>query len=196
MTVSQETLQAGLSKTLDGTDFESLGKKYEGKVRDCYTADGKRYIVVTDRISAFDRVLGTLPYKGQVLNVRGRLIPLVPLGRLFNLTGPVNPCDAMVVIAQCEGRSMGLIVDELIVQQQVVIKSLGQRFEHVKGIAGAAILGDGKVGLILVPDGAGKGRDARDDDGAEQHEGHQAVHPSHSQTEKLKIEKRMRRALL
>ena len=68
MTVSPKVLQEGLSKTLDGTNFESLGRKYEGKVRDCYIADGKRYIVVTDRISAFDRVLGTLPYKGQVLN--------------------------------------------------------------------------------------------------------------------------------
>jgi len=68
MAVSLEVLTEGLSKTLDGTDFEALGHKYEGKVRDCYTAHGKRYIIVTDRISAFDRVLGTLPYKGQVLN--------------------------------------------------------------------------------------------------------------------------------
>jgi phosphoribosylaminoimidazole-succinocarboxamide synthase len=69
MTVSQEVLREGLQKTLAGTDFPSLGKKYEGKVRDNYTtADGRRVLVVTDRISAFDRVLGTLPYKGQVLN--------------------------------------------------------------------------------------------------------------------------------
>lgn len=68
MTVSQQTLEKGLERTLEGTHFESLGRKYEGKVRDCYIADGKRTIVVTDRISAFDRVLGTLPYKGQVLN--------------------------------------------------------------------------------------------------------------------------------
>ena len=68
MTLSQETLQRGLSTTLEATDFEALGEKYEGKVRDCYIAEGKRYIVVTDRISAFDRVLGTLPFKGQVLN--------------------------------------------------------------------------------------------------------------------------------
>src|SRR5688572_2830052 len=69
MTVSHETLRQGLQKTLTGTDFPSLGKKYEGKVRDNYsTADGRRILVVTDRISAFDRVLGTLPYKGQVLN--------------------------------------------------------------------------------------------------------------------------------
>jgi phosphoribosylaminoimidazole-succinocarboxamide synthase len=68
MTVSQEILTEGLSKTLKGTNFESLGRKYEGKVRDCYITDGRRYIVVTDRISAFDRVLTTLPFKGQVLN--------------------------------------------------------------------------------------------------------------------------------
>ncbi len=68
MAVAESTLVEGLSKTLDGTNFESLGERYEGKVRDNYTRDGRRIIVVTDRISAFDRVLGTLPYKGQVLN--------------------------------------------------------------------------------------------------------------------------------
>ncbi len=67
--VDQATLQSALGSTLDKTDFVSLGSKYEGKVRDNYTTkDGRRFIVVTDRISAFDRVLGTLPFKGQVLN--------------------------------------------------------------------------------------------------------------------------------
>jgi phosphoribosylaminoimidazole-succinocarboxamide synthase len=51
------------------TDLGRLGVKYEGKVRDNYTTpDGRRFIVVTDRISAFDRVLGAIPFKGQVLN--------------------------------------------------------------------------------------------------------------------------------
>ena len=64
-----ETLRKGLTITLDRTDLPGLGKKYQGKVRDNYTTDdGRRFIVVTDRISAFDRVLGTLPFKGQVLN--------------------------------------------------------------------------------------------------------------------------------
>jgi phosphoribosylaminoimidazole-succinocarboxamide synthase len=67
VTVSAETLKQGLSLTLDATDLD-VGVKYEGKVRDNYTVDGKRIIVVTDRISAFDRVLGTLPFKGQILN--------------------------------------------------------------------------------------------------------------------------------
>ena len=68
MAVATAVLEEGLSKTLDGSSFESLGERYEGKVRDNYTRDGRRTIIVTDRISAFDRVLGTLPYKGQVLN--------------------------------------------------------------------------------------------------------------------------------
>jgi phosphoribosylaminoimidazole-succinocarboxamide synthase len=63
------TLRKGLSLTLDSTQLDAFGTKYEGKVRDNYsTNDGRRFIVVTDRISAFDRVIGTLPFKGQVLN--------------------------------------------------------------------------------------------------------------------------------
>jgi phosphoribosylaminoimidazole-succinocarboxamide synthase len=63
------TLRAALALTLEATDFSELGRKYRGKVRDNYTTpDGRRYIVTTDRISAFDRVLGTLPLKGQLLN--------------------------------------------------------------------------------------------------------------------------------
>jgi phosphoribosylaminoimidazole-succinocarboxamide synthase len=66
--VSDDQIRAQLSKTLAKTDLPTLGKKYEGKVRDCYTKGGRRTIVVTDRISAFDVVLGTIPFKGQVLN--------------------------------------------------------------------------------------------------------------------------------
>jgi phosphoribosylaminoimidazole-succinocarboxamide synthase len=66
--VSNELIRAQLVKTLEKTDFPELGDKYVGKVRDCYSKDGRRTIVVTDRISAFDVVLGTIPFKGQVLN--------------------------------------------------------------------------------------------------------------------------------
>ncbi|HNO78552.1 MAG TPA: chemotaxis protein CheW [Phycisphaerae bacterium] len=87
--------------------------------------------------------------KGLVLNARGRLIPLVPLGPLFDFGQEIDPCEAIVVIAQYEGGEIGIVVDELIGQQQVVIKPLGERFQKLRGISGAAILGDGKVGLIL-----------------------------------------------
>ncbi len=67
--IDRDMLSRALSTTLDHTRLDALGRKYEGKVRDNYTTtDGRRYIVVTDRISAFDRVIGTLPFKGQVLN--------------------------------------------------------------------------------------------------------------------------------
>jgi phosphoribosylaminoimidazole-succinocarboxamide synthase len=66
--VTREILEAQLSRTLDKTDLPILGRKHEGKVRDSYVKNGKRAIVVTDRISAFDVVLGTIPFKGQVLN--------------------------------------------------------------------------------------------------------------------------------
>ncbi|MBZ0118291.1 MAG: phosphoribosylaminoimidazolesuccinocarboxamide synthase [Sandaracinaceae bacterium] len=68
MPVDPEILRRGLALTLERTDLPELGRKIEGKVRDSYLADGKRILVCTDRISAFDRVLGTLPFKGQVLN--------------------------------------------------------------------------------------------------------------------------------
>jgi phosphoribosylaminoimidazole-succinocarboxamide synthase len=66
--VDPASLQRALPHCLARTDFRSLGEKYEGKVRDNYARGGRRFIVVTDRISAFDRVLGTVPFKGQVLN--------------------------------------------------------------------------------------------------------------------------------
>src|SRR5687767_9683422 len=67
--ITPDVLRAQLGRTLERTSFEHLGTLYEGKVRDNYTtADGRRILVATDRISAFDVVLGTIPFKGQVLN--------------------------------------------------------------------------------------------------------------------------------
>jgi phosphoribosylaminoimidazole-succinocarboxamide synthase len=68
-TVDETVIQQALAFPLERTDFPKLGTKYEGKVRDNYSSpDGRRIIIATDRISAFDRVLGTLPLKGQLLN--------------------------------------------------------------------------------------------------------------------------------
>jgi len=68
-TLDAETLRRALPYPLERTNFEGLGARYEGKVRDNYSCpDGRRVIVATDRISAFDRILGTLPLKGQLLN--------------------------------------------------------------------------------------------------------------------------------
>lgn len=66
--VSDERMALELEGTLDGTSFTHLGLAHHGKVRDSYIDGGVRTIVTTDRQSAFDRVLGTIPFKGQTLN--------------------------------------------------------------------------------------------------------------------------------
>ncbi|NRA09028.1 MAG: phosphoribosylaminoimidazolesuccinocarboxamide synthase [Myxococcales bacterium] len=68
MGVDPRLLHEQCGRTLDQTDFSELGRAEIGKVRDSYIRDKRRYIVVTDRVSCFDVVVGTLPFKGQVLN--------------------------------------------------------------------------------------------------------------------------------
>ena len=61
-------IKSQFNKTLDGTNFSSLGELYKGKVRDNYIKGDTRIIIATDRLSAFDRVITTIPFKGQMLN--------------------------------------------------------------------------------------------------------------------------------
>jgi two-component system chemotaxis sensor kinase CheA len=85
-----------------------------------------------------------------MVQVRDRLIPSLHLGELFDVAGAQQDVtNATVVVLEDNGRPTALIVDELIGKQEVVIKSLGSTFEGVRGVAGGAILGDGRVGLIL-----------------------------------------------
>ena len=66
--LTQEELMAAIPHVLGTVDVPGLGEKIEGKVRDIYQRAGQRILITTDRVSAFDRVLGLIPYKGQVLN--------------------------------------------------------------------------------------------------------------------------------
>lgn len=66
--LTHEELLAAIPNALHHVDLDGWGEKIEGKVRDIYARDGKRILITTDRVSAFDRVLGVIPYKGQVLN--------------------------------------------------------------------------------------------------------------------------------
>lgn len=64
----EEIIRKQLSNTLEATNFSSLGRLYKGKVRDNYIQDDKRIIIASDRLSSFDRVITTIPFKGQMLN--------------------------------------------------------------------------------------------------------------------------------
>lgn len=88
--------------------------------------------------------------RARMIRVRDTLMPLVSLADLFAVDGAVaDPCAATVVVIEDDERRVALQVDELLGKQEVVIKSLGGAFAHVRGVAGGAILGDGRVGLIL-----------------------------------------------
>lgn len=88
--------------------------------------------------------------EGTVVRVRNEYLPLVDLRDWFELPGARRAThDAIVVIVESEGRKVALQIDELVGQQQVVIKSLEANYRRVRGISGATILGDGRVSLIL-----------------------------------------------
>jgi two-component system chemotaxis sensor kinase CheA len=89
-----------------------------------------------------------------MVQVRERLIPILHVGELFAVPGARQTItDGTVVVIEDNGRLIALVVDELLGKQEVVIKSLGDAFQNVKGVAGGAILGDGRIGLILDASG-------------------------------------------
>lgn len=88
--------------------------------------------------------------QGRVVKVRGEYLPLIPLYQMFNIEPRLtDPCEGILVILEAEGRKAALFVDELVGQQQVVVKNLEANYRKVTGISGATILGDGGVALIL-----------------------------------------------
>ncbi len=92
----------------------------------------------------------TLQKQGEVIELRGEYLPKLNLSRIFNLQklDPPN-LDPLVVVVEQAGERYGLLVDKILDQQQVVIKSMEENFFQIPGIAGATILGDGGVSLIL-----------------------------------------------
>jgi len=88
--------------------------------------------------------------KGRVIKVRGEYLPLIPLYQIFDIAPRfTDPTQGILVIVETEGKKACLFVDELVGQQQVVVKNLESNYRKVTGISGATILGDGGVSLIL-----------------------------------------------
>jgi len=114
----------------------------------------ERYIIPTLSIVRSVRPrkedLTTVFDRGEMLSLHGELIPLFRLDRLFGVEGAEqDPTRAIVVVVEDDGRQTGLLTDELLGQQQIVIKSLGETLRYTPGISGGAIMPDGRVGIIL-----------------------------------------------
>jgi two-component system, chemotaxis family, sensor kinase CheA len=108
--------------------------------------------------------ISTVENRDEMAMVRGRLLPIVRLHERFGVQPRSrNPWEALLIVAESENRRFCLMVDELIGKQEVVIKSLGESLKNTPGVAGGAILGDGRVGLILEMNGVyGDGRAQRE----------------------------------
>ncbi|MEN6370458.1 MAG: chemotaxis protein CheA [Armatimonadota bacterium] len=114
----------------------------------------ERFIVPTLNIhKSFqpDReALTTVTGRGEMVMLRGELMPIFRLHRLFHIKGAIeDPIKGLLMILDDGERRCALLVDELLGQQHVVAKSLGEGIGTIPGISGGAILGDGRVGLIL-----------------------------------------------
>lgn len=114
----------------------------------------ERYIIPISSIQLTFRPapdqLSSVTGKGEMVMLRGELMPIFRFHRIFAVHGAIeDPTRGLLVVVSDGERRCALLVDELLEQQQVVAKSLGSGIGKVKGISGGAILGDGRVGLIL-----------------------------------------------
>lgn len=115
----------------------------------------ERYVLpltsIIELLRPNDESVSNLVGHGDLIHIRGEYVRLLYLHKIFNIKDAItNPTDALVVLVEIEGgNKIGVVVDEVIGQQQVVIKSLESNYRQIEGISAATILGDGRVALIL-----------------------------------------------
>lgn len=114
----------------------------------------QRYIIpiysVVEMLRPSREAVSSAPEHGEMVLVRDSLLPVIRLHERFGVEARAHhPSEGLLVVAEQEGKRFSVLVDEFVGKQEVVIKSLGPMFRHVRGISGGAILGDGRVGLIL-----------------------------------------------
>ncbi len=117
-------------------------------------AGDREYIIptisVVESLRPDQESYGTVAGRGEMIKIRDDVLPLVRLHKLFGFKPRhYNPWEGIVVVVESEGHQKCILVDGLIGKREIVIKSLGEKFKNVKGLAGGAILADGRVGLIL-----------------------------------------------
>jgi two-component system, chemotaxis family, sensor kinase CheA len=120
-------------------------------------------VIESQRIDAAD--VRTV-HGGEVITLRGQVVPLIRIAEFFRLDAPRDPDKVMIVIVGLQGRQVGLVVDSFQGEQEIVIKPLSDVIGRIAGISGATILGNGSISLIidvhsLVATAYGSGRVTR-----------------------------------
>jgi two-component system chemotaxis sensor kinase CheA len=118
------------------------------------TVGAERYLVpslsIVEALQPTQAMLSSIGERDELLSVRGQVLPMLRLSALLGVEGArTDPTTALVVVVESVGKRIGLLVDQVVAQQQVVIKALGQGVGKAEFYSGAAILSDGNVGLIL-----------------------------------------------
>jgi two-component system chemotaxis sensor kinase CheA len=134
----------------------------------------EKYIIpslsIVESLRPTEEMISRAAGRGEIVNVRGEILPLLRLHRLLEMDGEERAAtESHVVVVEGLGRKVGLVVDDVLTQQQVVIKPLGNGIGETDFLSGAAILSDGRVGLILNVDRlavlasrrGGRGREAQ-----------------------------------
>lgn len=107
-------------------------------------------VSIVESLEASKDKVNVVAEKAELYKLRDEYIPVVRLYQVFGVVPDTEDLDrGLLVVVEGDGRKIGLFVDELLAQQQVVVKSLEANFKRVDGLSGATILGDGTVALIL-----------------------------------------------
>jgi len=113
--------------------------------------DGQIFTIPMDFIVEFfkpyPRHLKSVEEREELVNVRGEFLPLIRLDKVFNLRKDISQPQLVAILKG--SKKFGLVIDEILGEQRVVIKSLEKNFRNIKGIAGATVLGDGSISLVI-----------------------------------------------
>ncbi|MCD4824361.1 MAG: Hpt domain-containing protein [Phycisphaerae bacterium] len=107
-------------------------------------------VAIQHSFNAPEGSISTITGEGEMVRFHGQLFPIYRLSSLFHIPDAVDdPYDAVLVLVESNGRKSAIMVDKILGQQQVVVKNLGETFRGIPGVTGGAILGDGRIGLVL-----------------------------------------------
>jgi two-component system chemotaxis sensor kinase CheA len=105
---------------------------------------------IVESLRVNPKFVNSLAGKAEIYKLRDEYIPILRLYELFDIPATITKLEeGLLVIVEGDGQKVGLFVDELLSQQQIVIKSLESNYKQIQGVSGATILGDGNVALIL-----------------------------------------------